>query len=409
MLRNTTRFFASFLASSTLALGACSGGHGKHTTEALTNAQERMSSIKAATSWDLARQQFQVGDLEKALKNVDESIGYNPNVAKAHSLRGRILLELGQIENSIQSFNEALAHDPQYDEAFYYKGISLERINQIEGALTAYTKAADLTPQNAQYAIAAAEMHIELDQLDEAEQILNERKELLEHNSGVRQTLGHIALLNHDAEGAVALFRESRLLAPDDITVAEDLAHALVYASDWVEGEYTLRTLLNHEDYAERRDLKRLHARTLVALDRPVEARTLLLSLTTDEKGKNDSASWIDLGNVALHLGDLSRARVAARQVIALKPDRPEGYALLAAAQIKGGDQDAALESLAQAMEFSTDDASPGLLRGLLLAQMGEHEEAQEMFNWALEINPTDERLLDVIATSTEDDEPFDQ
>jgi Flp pilus assembly protein TadD len=403
-----TRFIGTTLASATLVLGACSAGHGKHTQEGVANAQERMSTIKSATSWDLARQQFQVGDLEKALKNVDESIGHNPSVAKAHSLRGRILLELGQIEGAIDALEVAQVIDPQFDEAFYYKGICLERINKIDDALASYNTAATLTPQNAQYAIATAEMYIELDQLDEAEQILNERKEMLEHNSGVRQTLGHISLLRNDAETAVALFREARLLAPDDITVAEDLANALVLASDWVEAEYTLRTLLNNEDYAERRDLKRLHGRTLVALDRPVEARTLLISLTSDEKGRNDVYSWVDLGNVSIQLGDLSRARASARQVIALKPDQSEGYALLAAAQIKGGDREAALESLAVAVEYSRDDASPALLRGLLLSHMGMEDEAREMFDLALEINPLDERVLGAIATALEADEPFE-
>jgi tetratricopeptide (TPR) repeat protein len=392
------------LASATMVITACSPGHGKSTSAALTTAQERMATIKSGTSWDLARQQFQVGDLEKALKNVDESIGFNGNVAKAHTLRGRILLELGQLETSIESFSRAQVIDPSFDEAYYYKGICYERINQIPEALESYEAASNLNPQSAQYAIATAEMYIELNQLDQAESLLTSRKALLEHNSGVRQTLGHIALLKHDASLAVSLFRESRLLAPDDITIAEDLAHALVYDTNWVEAEYTLRTLLEHEDYETRRDLKRLHARTLIALERPVEARSLLLSLTNDSEGKNDVFSWIDLGNVALQIDDLSRARVAARQVIALQPDRSEGYALLAAAQIKSGDEESALVSLEKAMKYSTQDASPGLLRGLLLTRMGQTEEAREMFDWALGIDPLDERTQELIAASSEDD-----
>ena len=385
-------------AGSALALTGCNSGHGRHTTEGLTQAQERMADMKAATSWDMARQQYLVGDLSKALDSVEESLSYSPSVPKSHTLKGRILIELGQMEQAIESFRRAIAIDPGHHEGHYYLGIALERVSDFEDAGEAYETAANLDPSNSQYAIAAAEMMIELGHIDRAEEILRSRTAMFEHNAGVRQTLGHLALLRGDSAEAVEMFREARLLAPDDLSIAEDLALALVANEDWADAEYTLRTLLNSDDYDARRDLQRMHARTLVALDRPVEARTILLALTSDEQGKNDWQALLDLANVALMLNDDARARISARRAIALAPDHPEPYALLAAVQYRNDDLESALTSLDKAVERARGDATPALMRGVVLSRLGRYGEAEASFELALEIDPSDERAMRAIA-----------
>ncbi|MFG0276123.1 MAG: tetratricopeptide repeat protein, partial [Phycisphaerales bacterium] len=270
--------------------------------------------------------------------------------------------------------------------------------SDFENAGDAYETAANLDPSNSQYAIAAAEMLIELGRTERAEELLRSRTAMFEHNAGVRQTLGHLAMLRADSADAVAMFREARLLAPDDLSVAEDLALALASNSDWVEAEYTLRTLLKSPDFDGRRDLQRMHARALVAIDRPVEARTILLSLTNDDAGRNDWQALIDLANVALVLKDDARARLSARRALALVPDHPEPYALLAAVQYRNGELESALASLNKAVERSRGDATPALMRGVVLSRLGRQAEAEQSFNLALQIDPTDERAVRMIA-----------
>src|SRR5689334_14733375 len=91
-------------SGSALALAAClaaltgCAGHGQYTQEGIKTAEERLAQMKSGTEWQMAQQQFLAGDLDKALKTVDSSIGLNPKVAKSHTLRGRILIEKGQLE-----------------------------------------------------------------------------------------------------------------------------------------------------------------------------------------------------------------------------------------------------------------------------------------------------------------------
>lgn len=385
------------LAGGLIGLAGCQG-HGKYTQDALDKAELRMSSIQAGTRWDLAHQQFLAGDLDKALKNVEASIELHDEVGQSHVLHGRVLMELGQLEHSLAAFDRAIEIDPSVADPHYYRGIVFERFSEYVDAHESYETAALLEPADPQYAIAAAEMLIQLDLLDKAEAALLERAVYHQHNAGVKQTLGHIALLRGDALTAVEYFREARLLADADTSVVEDLVTAQMLAGDWVEAEFNLRTLLDDEENAARRDLKQLQARCLIALERPVEARSILLGLSETPAGSSDASVWIDLGKVALALGDDRRVRICAAKATAIAPHRHEGFMLEAALAMRSGDHAQALEALDTASTLARTDPRPAMLRGVVLQQLGRHDEASESFADALRIAPEDERAHRLLA-----------
>lgn len=372
------------------ALAAVAGceGHGKYTSDGIERAQQRVGVIKAGTQWDMAQQQFLAGDLAKALASVEQSLSLAPDVPKALTLRGRILIELGQLEQALASFDKAIEKDASFVDAYYYKGIVKERFSDPEGALECYQAAANLDASNPQYAIATAEMMIDLGRLDDAKALLQNKKSSFEHNAGVRQTLGHVAMMQGEAEAAVKLFSEARLLAPDELALLEDLAMAQIASGRFAEAEYSLRRLLDDQKNTKRRDLLHAQARCLVELDRPVEAREILLGLTSDEQGKNDLAAWSDLGKVALKLGDMARVRIVAGRLISIAPTRPDGHVLMAAALRRKGDLAGALVSLDKATRVAGGDATPWLMRGLVLQEMGRTREASEAIAHALSIDP---------------------
>ncbi len=379
------------------ALAGCQG-HGAYTTEALDQARNRMSSIQAATRWDLAHQQYLAGDLKKAIKNVEQSIELHETVPQSHVLHGRILLELGQLEPALAALDRAIELDPSTAEPHYYRGIVFERFNEFVDAHESYETASLLEPSDPQYAIAAAEMLIQLDLLDKAEKMLLDRSREYQHNAGVKQTLGHIALLRDEPERAVELFREARLLATDDLSIIEDLVAAQMLAGDFVEAEFNLRQLLNKKDYTNRRDLKQMQARALAALDRGVEARAILLEMTDTPAGSADASVWIDLGKVALQLGDDRRVRICAAKAIALAPTRHEGHLLRASLLLRESKLEDALAALTTAAGLSKTDPRPAMLRGVVLQQLGRHDEASESFAEALRLDPGDERAQRLLA-----------
>jgi len=387
------------LACASAAVIGCQG-HGSYTTEGISLAQERMSQIKSGTTWDMARQQFVAGDLRKALQSVDQSLSINENVPKSHSLKGRILVELGELEVAVESFKKALAIDPTFVEAHYHMGVVYERFRDVDGALEKFRAASELDPSNVQYVIAAAEMLIEQNRLEEAESMLQGERSRFEHNAGVRQTLGHIAMMRGEMDRAVSLFSEARMLAPDEPGIVEDLALSQIAAGRFAEAEYSIRKLLDRPENKDRRDLRHARARCLMRLDRPVEARAVLLELTSDDKGQGDVNAWIDLGEVAMVLGDLNRVRIVANRLRTIAPKRGEGHVMLAMAERLEGDLEGALKSLDAALAIKSEDPTAHLLRGVVLEEMGRSGDAANAFARAAALDPqskTASRLMAIV------------
>ncbi len=404
---NNTRLIATtlMLAAGTIlgTTGCASPGHGKVTTEHIAQAEQRMSDMRAATEWDMAQQQFLAGDLKKSLKTVDNSISMSNSVAKSHALRGRILYEMGQPDAANEAFKRAIAIDPEYVDAYYYIGIIHERYREYEESMAMFMTAASLDPSNPQFPLAAAEMQIEIGNLDQAESILLERQDRFEHNAGFRQTLGHIAQMRGDDALAATFFGEARILAPEDQSILEDLAIAQVGAQRFPEASYTLGQLLKDLHPGERRDLEHLQASCLMELDRPVEARAILLGLTKGVDGANDTRAWFGLGQAAYKLGDMNRVKITASRLIAMKPNSYEGYFLMAAWKRHNGDLNGALASLNKASSLTSDDSSPMLFRGLVLHELGQQDNAAKSFAEALRIDPANRDAEQLLAMVLED------
>ena len=350
------------------ALVGCEG-HGRYTSDFKEDAARNMSRIRAATEYDMAFQQYQSGDLKRALETVEHSIALHSEVPKGHLLKGRILFELGRPQPALDALDRGLALDPNGADLHYHRGIVLERIGRTEAALESYREAAAIDSAATHYRLAAVETLIDLGRLDEARRQL-ESDDAAQAGAGTMQTLGHIAMMQGEVDQAVRHFAEAAILSPDDPALREDLCRAQIAARRFAEAEATLRRLAREEGYESRRDLKHLHAACLIELDRPVEARGILLSLVRAEDGANDIQAWVKLIDVALMLHDDGLLRSVANRLIAAAPERHEGYLALAMWQRNNGELEGALRSLDLATRRAGDDSTSAQLRTIIQRQL---------------------------------------
>lgn len=394
---------ASMLLLTTAGITGCAGQQGNYTREFKEQAELRVLGFKAGTEFDLARQQYLSGDLDKAIRTIDKSLSMKEDVARSHILRARILIEMDRLENATAALNRALELDPQSVDGNYFSGILYERFSQFDRAYTFYRTASELDPTNSQYIIAASEMLVQVDRRQEAEELLRAHLTRFEHNAGLRQTLGHIALMKGDLREAVQMFSEAALLAPGDAAVLEDLVRAQIAAGEFAEAEYSLRRLVAMQKSGERRDLRHMLARCLIELDRPVEARDLLLELTGDARGANDAPLWIDLANVSMMLEDSARLRQCAARLISITPHQPEGYVLRAMWLHMQGQTESALETLAQGARRCPKAGSIPVLQAVYFQSLGQDENAREAAARAFTLMPDDagaQRLAQVMGVS---------
>ncbi len=403
MTRRVDRRVGPGLAIAALALvaGACSSGHGTYTQAHKDNANERMAQIKSGTEWDLAQQQFKSGALEPALEGVRRSIALNPNVPKARVLEARILIEMGRGEAALAALGEVLAMDPDNVDAHYYTGIVFERFDRHADAVASYLRAAEAAPDDPQYLVAAAEMMIEQGDVERAARLLEASHERFPYNAGVQQMLGHVAMMRGDAHDGLRLFSDAALLAPEDPSILEDLLRAQIAVGAFADADATATRLLADAPAGERPDLQLLKARCLIELGRPVDARSILTALSREPDGVSHVNVWLHLATIALEMGDDRRLRESARRLMAVAPDRFEGYYLLAMWQRNTGDLDGALRSVGLAAARAEGDPLPMQMKALLEHEAGHIELAHEAATEALRLDPESARARALLKALT--------
>lgn len=382
---------ATVITVTALALAFTTGcvGPKEGTTAKINEAQSKLATVKSGVEWQQAQQQFLAGDLDKALSSVNKSLKVNPKVPKSYVLKGRIILEKGDGPAAVECFNQALALDPENCDANYYLGIVAERNREHAEALAHYRKSMELDASNPQYVIAAAEMLVQLDQRNEAIQLLLGCSSDISNSAGIRQTLGQIEALQGHYAKAAEYFGEARLIAPNDTQIVEQLVKAQVAAGQYADAEFYLSQLFKNDKIAARRDLQVLRARCLVHLDRLVDARTLLLKITESEAGQADVQTWIMLGEVCAKLNDNGRLRTISQRLISATPDRWEGYALKGLWLQRTGRRDDAALAFKAAVDRCEGDATPVVLYGALLSEMGKTAEARKCAQQAMAMQPS--------------------
>lgn len=379
-----------------LSLTACHG-NGKYTAEQANAAKDKLGQLKSGLEFQTAMGDFLAGDFGKANAAVDRSIALNDKVARTWVLKGRIQLETGNLEGALVALSKAETLDAKSVDAQYFLGLVNERLERKDEALKRFQAAADLDRANPQYAIAAAETLIDLGRRDEAKAYLEGRGAQLANNAALRQTLGHIAMMDEKPDKAAELFNEARLLAPNDNGILEDLVRAQVIVGRFADAEVNLQKLVKDPVLAKRRDLLLMRARCLTQIERIVDAREILIKLCNDTTGSADIESWNDLGHVSYLLNDLSRVRQASAKLIAIAPKLPEGYVLRAMWEQKRGDARAAKDSVTKAISLKQSPDSY-LLLATIQQELKDTDGARSALANALKLNPnnnTAKQLLD--------------
>jgi tetratricopeptide (TPR) repeat protein len=144
-----------------------------------------------------------------------------------------------------------------------------------------------------------------------------------------------------------------------------------------------------------------MRARCLTHLDRPLEARDVLIELTSGDEGQRDAEAWIELGNVCFSIKDMNRTRQAWQRIVAIAPDRAEGWMLKALYQSRTNDNEGALKSVTRAEERRGESVDPLVLKGVILHDLGRIEDAKACFAKVLELEPDNQAAKNAFASVT--------
>jgi tetratricopeptide (TPR) repeat protein len=361
------------------------------------DANNRWHETRSALMVDMARQQFETGDLERAQKSVREGLEIDPDHAQLQLLAGRIAMERGQLERSYHLFDRAVEADEELAEGHYYRGLVLQRWQKYKQARDAYKKAYDIKPDEVDYLLAMSEMDVQLGKVDAAIELLESKRVYFDQNSTLRAALGHLYNMQERYAKAATLFQEAALLDPSNERLTEELGLAQLAAGQAEQALKTLQGLLAKHPNKKRADLRRALARAYVQTGRMQQAHQTYLQLARSEAG--GARDWLRLGELAWDQGEVGTALDAAHRVIDEAPNNHRGYMLAGLALKKRDNLEQALRMFDQAAERAPDQADPLILRGLALQQAGRNDAAAQAYRNALERAPEDQRAKRLLKT----------
>ncbi|MFA9480201.1 tetratricopeptide repeat protein [Phycisphaerales bacterium AB-hyl4] len=362
-------------------------------------ANDRWLQTRSSMMLELAQQQFDTGDLDNASRTVRDAMAMDPSNARLQVLAGRISLERGQLERAYHLFQAAIALDDTASEAHYYKGLVLQRWQRHDRAHESYKRAYEITPDDAGYLMAAAEMLVEIDRLEEGIAMLEGQLNYFDQNAAIRAALAHLHAMNGRPDLAVTYFRRASLLDPDNDKLREDLALTQIASGQMEDAIRTLESLLKKEEFSGRRGLRLALARAYEEIGQDAQAREQYLRLARGERA--EGRDWIRLAEISWGEGDTNGTLYAANRAIELSPGRHEGYLFAGLAWQQRDRLDDALKMFDRAADLAPSEASPLILRGIALQRAGQRAAAAEAYEKALERQPDDhraQRLLSQVA-----------
>jgi tetratricopeptide (TPR) repeat protein len=373
---------------SVLTLAAVASGCSTPTKsglEAREKAREQLNSFTASFTYDQAKQDFEVGQFDRALRSIDDAIAQAPDVPAFHVLKGRVYFETDRLERAMESFNAAIELDPQLAEAHYFCGIVHQRWSDDQSAYEQYRMAYEIEPDRPEYLLAAAEGLVELGSYDEARALVESKLSYFEHNPAMRHLLGQIALLEGNPVLAAELYTESVMLDPDNVRMLEELTWVQYEAGLYEECIDTI-DLIDSKTQEERIDLQHLQARCQTLLGNTAEAQRSYSDLT--RRDASNPAVWIEFGTLSWKMGDYRRVAECSVRAISLAPGRYEGYLLKGQYERHNGRTDEAIKLFRQATGLADGSALPHLMLGRTLEEAGKDREALNAYGDALEIDP---------------------
>ena len=292
-----------------------------------------------------AEQRRRRGDAAGALEDYTSALEREPQLAEAWLGRGELRMHQGELRGAATDLERALELDPDRLEVVLAHGALRELQQDLVGALADYERAVALAPR-------APEAYHARAQLRAAQGDLH----------GARADLDRALALDPRAGSSRGLRAQLRAQTGDLIGALRDYRQALVDLTS--SGAADLAGVRAHllERIAE------------LAADPRVVAgeRELLLSQAEERRAA----------------GDLTRAREALDELLALAPEHGLGRCERARVRLAEGDREGARADLAAAQGIEPADAALRRARASLLAALGDVPAALEELAQAVALDP---------------------
>jgi tetratricopeptide (TPR) repeat protein len=184
-----------------------------------------------------------VGKLDEALTKCNEILKLNDN-AEVYYNMGYILSVRGLLEEALENFKKAALINNQHTGAYHQMGMIYRKLGQIDDAQRCL-----------EY---AAELHMVMNQENEAEEILNTVLNLRPNTTNVYNTLGIIYRHQGRLQESVKAYEKAMRVHPDDENILFNLARVYLDLNHIPAAQEFLRKAVTlNSNFTAARDLLR--------------------------------------------------------------------------------------------------------------------------------------------------------
>ena len=288
--------------------------------------ESQAATIKGSAELDKAMQDYQSGDLQRALDATQRARDSDPMLASAYELEAMLQSDLGHPAEHIATLKQLAASNPQDPQVQNTAGKLLLIAGQRDEGLAAMQRAVQLAPRQTEYA----------------------------------RDLAGVSLQSGDLTTAAAILSAAQIQNPDDRSLPIALARLYETAGDWQRAQDHYRMVLQHDP--QNAVWRRQHAKCAYRLQKFALAvadyqrcQELDISVLT-------AADRIEFGDACLRTGDLERAKLLFEQLAAEGCDTRELTILRGVCALRSDNPALAEQIFTQAVDRWPGDPSLELL-----------------------------------------------
>jgi tetratricopeptide (TPR) repeat protein len=326
---------------------------------------------------------LQLRDPPGAVRCADIALAGDPSNPHARALRGEALVRLGTVEKGVAELDAANAAAPADVELWRRSGRVLQGLGRDKEALQRYSRLLELAPRDADALLAAAEIHLALNELDPARTVALSLIGSPAQESRGQYILGRIALKQEKPEEAVIAFARATRLDPKQGAAWAGLAEGYLALKDERKARDALAAAAALPDapVSVFRSLAELEARAgrHAAALQPFERAIALQPGEADlrlayARSLAQLERWHDAAN-------------AAREAQRLAPKTIEALVLGAEAAYRQGKNGDAIETLKRAVALDPDSYDVHFKLGRSYADNNLYSDAQTHLERAARLN----------------------
>jgi tetratricopeptide (TPR) repeat protein len=319
------------------------------------------------------------GDLERALDTARQALAVAPEHENAMAVVLGVLNARGRQDDALTYVNEALARVPKSLSLRQIKLVLLTEKDDDEAVVETFGELIELEPESSALRLRLAGYHQTRGEFPQAETVL---REALARGLAEPELLTSFVRLVYQQKGAAAAEEELRRLieqAPEDRSRQMLLAQLYVEIKQPAEAEAVLRRIIDEEGEAPAADDARARLAQIRIDGGDREGANALADEVLARHSDHREANFAK-GLLAFAAGDPDETIRRARSALTEDPSWPPAQRLLAAAHLKKGERELAIDALNSAVRRDPDDTVSAARLASLLTERGDYDAALDIW-----------------------------